>query len=95
MDPDPGGPKTYGSADPDPQHWLVRYYLFRASGKFELLDRIFPKLKRSGHRILLFCQVSANNVSLAVLIRVLCYFSELSALTHFRPAKACYFRKYN
>ena len=24
--------------------------MFRSSGKFELLDRIFPKLKRSGHR---------------------------------------------
>ena len=33
-------------------------FFFRASGKFELLDRIFPKLKRSGHRILLFCQVN-------------------------------------
>lgn len=32
--------------------------IFRASGKFELLDRIFPKLKRSGHRILLFCQMT-------------------------------------
>lgn len=32
--------------------------VFRASGKFELLDRIFPKLKRSGHRILLFCQMT-------------------------------------
>merc|ERR1719412_3122000 len=33
--------------------------ILRASGKFELLDRIFPKLKRSGHRILLFCQMTA------------------------------------
>jgi len=32
--------------------------IFRASGKFELLDRIFPKMKRSGHRILLFCQMT-------------------------------------
>merc|ERR1712066_545928 len=32
--------------------------LYRASGKFELLDRIFPKMKRSGHRILLFCQMT-------------------------------------
>ena len=32
--------------------------LFRASGKFELLDRIFPKIKRSGHRILMFCQMT-------------------------------------
>lgn len=32
--------------------------LYRSSGKFELLDRIFPKLKKSGHRILLFCQMT-------------------------------------
>merc|ERR1711881_358684 len=30
----------------------------RSSGKFELLDRIFPKIKRSGHRILMFCQMT-------------------------------------
>jgi hypothetical protein len=29
----------------------------RASGKFELLDRILPKMKQTGHRILLFSQV--------------------------------------
>ncbi|CAF3779677.1 unnamed protein product [Adineta steineri] len=33
--------------------------LFRVSGKFELLDRILPKLKASGHKILLFCQMTA------------------------------------
>merc|ERR1719232_1974127 len=32
--------------------------VFRASGKFELLDRIFPKMRASGHRILLFCQMT-------------------------------------
>ncbi|XP_043229221.1 ATP-dependent helicase brm-like [Amphibalanus amphitrite] len=32
--------------------------LFRASGKFELLDRILPKLKHCGHRVLLFCQMT-------------------------------------
>merc|ERR1711970_1509831 len=32
--------------------------LYRASGKFELLDRIFPKMRASGHRILLFCQMT-------------------------------------
>jgi SWI/SNF-related matrix-associated actin-dependent regulator of chromatin subfamily A protein 2/4 len=32
--------------------------IYRASGKFELLDRIFPKIKRSGHRVLLFCQMT-------------------------------------
>lgn len=32
--------------------------LFRASGKFELLDRILPKLKQTNHRVLLFCQMT-------------------------------------
>ncbi|KAF6205797.1 hypothetical protein GE061_019971 [Apolygus lucorum] len=32
--------------------------LFRTSGKFELLDRILPKLKATGHRVLLFCQMT-------------------------------------
>jgi len=33
--------------------------LYRASGKFELLDRILPKLKATGHKCLLFCQMTA------------------------------------
>ncbi|CAF1259304.1 unnamed protein product, partial [Didymodactylos carnosus] len=33
--------------------------LFRVSGKFELLDRILSKLKATGHKILLFCQMTA------------------------------------
>ncbi|XP_052123895.1 ATP-dependent helicase brm [Frankliniella occidentalis] len=32
--------------------------LFRASGKFELLDRILPKLKATNHRVLMFCQMT-------------------------------------
>ncbi|KAK9499007.1 hypothetical protein O3M35_003529 [Rhynocoris fuscipes] len=32
--------------------------LYRVSGKFELLDRILPKLKATGHRVLLFCQMT-------------------------------------
>ncbi|XP_047514277.1 ATP-dependent helicase brm [Pieris napi] len=32
--------------------------LYRVSGKFELLDRILPKLKASGHRVLVFCQMT-------------------------------------
>lgn len=32
--------------------------LYRVSGKFELLDRILPKLKLTGHRVLLFCQMT-------------------------------------
>ncbi|XP_059498560.1 probable global transcription activator SNF2L2 [Stegostoma tigrinum] len=33
--------------------------LYRASGKFELLDRILPKLRVSNHRVLLFCQMTS------------------------------------
>ena len=33
--------------------------LFRVSGKFELLDRILPKLKETGHRVLMFFQMTA------------------------------------
>ncbi|XP_054270051.1 transcription activator BRG1-like isoform X2 [Macrosteles quadrilineatus] len=32
--------------------------LYRVSGKFELLDRILPKLKNTNHRVLLFCQMT-------------------------------------
>ena len=32
--------------------------LYRSSGKFELIDRILPKMKASGHRILMFCQMT-------------------------------------
>ncbi|RUS85614.1 hypothetical protein EGW08_006626 [Elysia chlorotica] len=33
--------------------------LYRSSGKFELLDRILPKLKATGHKVLLFCQMTS------------------------------------
>ncbi|GAB4843430.1 Probable ATP-dependent DNA helicase chr12 [Ancistrocladus abbreviatus] len=32
--------------------------IIRASGKFELLDRLLPKLSRAGHRVLLFSQMT-------------------------------------
>jgi SWI/SNF-related matrix-associated actin-dependent regulator of chromatin subfamily A protein 2/4 len=32
--------------------------VYRSSGKFELLDRILPKLKKTGHRVLMFCQMT-------------------------------------
>ncbi|CAD6197149.1 unnamed protein product [Caenorhabditis auriculariae] len=32
--------------------------LMRVAGKLELLDRILPKLKATGHRILMFCQMT-------------------------------------
>ena len=40
---------------------LYRYVdedLIRASGKFELLDRMLPKLLRAGHRVLMFSQMT-------------------------------------
>lgn len=33
--------------------------LYRSSGKFELLDRILPKLRATGHKVLLFCQMTS------------------------------------
>eukprot|EP01135_Chromosphaera_perkinsii_P003614 Nk52_evm23s249 gene=Nk52_evmTU23s249 len=32
--------------------------LYRVSGKFELLDRILPKMKASKHKVLMFCQMT-------------------------------------
>lgn len=33
--------------------------LYRASGKFEVLDRILPKLRSTNHKVLLFCQMTS------------------------------------
>jgi len=33
-------------------------WIFRSSGKFELLDRILPKLKVFNHRVLIFTQMT-------------------------------------
>jgi len=33
--------------------------VYRVAGKFELLDRVLPKLKRTGHRVLMFCQMTS------------------------------------
>uniref|UniRef100_A0A0E0DLV6 ATP-dependent DNA helicase CHR12 n=1 Tax=Oryza meridionalis TaxID=40149 RepID=A0A0E0DLV6_9ORYZ len=35
-----------------------RQEIVRSSGKFELLDRLLPKLQRAGHRVLLFSQMT-------------------------------------
>ncbi|GMS82058.1 hypothetical protein PENTCL1PPCAC_4233 [Pristionchus entomophagus] len=32
--------------------------MYRVAGKFELLDKILPKLRATGHRVLLFCQMT-------------------------------------
>lgn len=38
--------------------WMIDDDLIRCSGKFELLDRILPKLMHAGHRILMFSQMT-------------------------------------
>ncbi|CUM65286.1 uncharacterized protein PRCAT00002921001 [Priceomyces carsonii] len=37
---------------------LTNDYIWRVSGKFELLDRVLPKFKASGHRVLMFFQMT-------------------------------------
>ena len=47
--------------------------LFRASGKFELLDRILPKLKATDHKVLLFCQMTSIMDLLQCYFHYRCY----------------------
>nr|XP_033474870.1 probable global transcription activator SNF2L2 [Epinephelus lanceolatus] len=42
-----------------PNGFISGLDLYRASGKFELLDRILPKLQATSHRVLLFCQMTS------------------------------------
>lgn len=39
-------------------HYPCRCELYRASGKFEVLDRMLPKFRATGHRMLIFCQMT-------------------------------------
>lgn len=43
----------------DYYHLIYRPELYRAAGKFELIDRMLPKLKATGHKVLLFCQMTS------------------------------------
>eukprot|EP01069_Polyplicarium_translucidae_P012947 Polyplicarium_translucidae@DN674_c0_g1_i1.p1 len=49
----------------------------RTSGKFELLDRMLPKLLEFGHKILIFCQMTQ-------LMDILCDYLELKDLKYHR-----------
>lgn len=40
-------------------NWALDEDLVRCSGKFELLDRILPKLQASNHRVLIFSQMTS------------------------------------
>jgi ATP-dependent helicase STH1/SNF2 len=42
-----------------PEGYYITDDIIRTSGKFELLDRMLPKLKAAGHRILMFFQMTA------------------------------------
>lgn len=42
-----------------PEGYYINDDIIRTSGKFELLDRMLPKLKAAGHRILMFFQMTA------------------------------------
>ncbi|XP_061354401.1 probable ATP-dependent DNA helicase CHR12 isoform X1 [Gastrolobium bilobum] len=47
-----------------------REEIVRASGKFELLDRLLPKLRRAGHRVLLFSQMTRLMDILEIYLRL-------------------------
>lgn len=42
-----------------PQGYHINENIIRSSGKMELLDRMLPKLKAAGHRVLMFTQMTA------------------------------------
>ena len=41
-----------------PDTWTANEEMVRSAGKFELLDRMLPKLKKAGHRVLMFSQMT-------------------------------------
>eukprot|EP00978_Attheya_sp_CCMP212_P047033 scaffold421190_cov50-Attheya_sp.AAC.2 len=43
----------------NPEGYHINQNIVRCSGKFELLDRMLPKLKAAGHRVLMFTQMTA------------------------------------
>lgn len=45
--------KTKQNTEPDP----IVHAMIQASGKFVLLDKLLPKLKQSGHKVLIFSQM--------------------------------------
>jgi SNF2 family DNA or RNA helicase len=57
--------------------WFMDEDMVRASGKFELLDRILPKLKAAGHRVLMFSQMTQ-------LMTILERFFDMRGFVHLR-----------
>ena len=58
--------------------------LYRVAGKFELLDRILPKLFATGHRVLMFFQMTVSLLLLSILTARVWTLTELEALS--RPS---------
>jgi len=52
-------------------------WIWRSSGKFELLDRILPKLINSGHKVLIFSQFTQ-------LLTVMCHFFDYRGIKHLK-----------
>jgi chromodomain-helicase-DNA-binding protein 4 len=50
-------PSAEAEAPLTPQGRYEGYALMKASGKFELLGKMLEKLRRDGHRVLIFSQV--------------------------------------
>ena len=55
-------------------NWASDINIVRYSGKFELLDRVLPKLKAAGHRVLLFSQFTSVMDILEVRAQRRCFF---------------------
>lgn len=52
-------------------------WIWMSSGKFELLDRVLPKMIRSGHKVLIFSQFTA-------LLNVMCHFFDYRGIKHLK-----------
>ena len=66
-----------------PYQFLEQYplenldWIFMSSGKFELLDRIIPKILRNGHKVLIFSQF-------VQLISIMCHFFDYRGIQHLK-----------
>ena len=52
-------------------------WIYMSSGKFELLDRMMPKILRMGHKVLIFSQF-------VQLIQILCHFFDYRGIKHLK-----------
>jgi len=73
------------------KHWKVTDIagkdLYRVAGKFELLDRILPKLKATGHKVLMFCKLAIISGAMASE----CSSGSLGQMTHLLNIMEDYF----